>query len=478
VRGVLRPIWYLGNNRVSQVGVMLTTASAITLITFFTTSFFGVTLSPYIGVLAALVLPAVFLLGLLIIPLGIWLRFRRERRRGTLPTIYPPIDFRRPETRETLWFVVIMSGLNVALFLGATYRAVHYMESVDFCGRTCHTVMQPEFTSHEAAAHARVSCVDCHIGEGASWFVRSKLSGSRQVIAVAFDLYPRPIPTPIENLRPSRDTCEECHWPERFFGDKLVVKTHFGDEEETAETKTVLLMHTGGVDRLTGRPLGNHGVHVQPGAEIHYWASDPRRQEIPYVRYRKPDGETVEYVVTPKGKPRPAPPAADALRLMDCIDCHNRPTHRFEQPGAAVDRALAAGVLDRALPFVKKVAVEALEKAYGSHLDAAAGIRSDLADFYRTRHPTVFTERRGAIDAAAETLTGIYTRNVFPAMRVGWGTYPDNLGHQDFPGCLRCHDGEHTSTDGSSIASDCETCHVLLALDDPDPEILRKIAGD
>ena len=320
-------------------------------------------------------------------------------------------------------------------------------------------------------------CVECHIGPGAPWFVRSKISGSYQVLAVTFDLHPRPIPVPIENLRPSRDTCERCHWPERFIGDKLVVKTHFGDEEVTQETKTVLLMHTGGVDQLTGRPLGIHGVHAQPGAEIRYWARDAARQDIPYVRYRKPDGKVVEYVVTPKGESPPTPDRR-ALRLMDCLDCHNRPTHRFQLPGAAVDAVLAAGVIDRTLPFIKKVAVEALQGDYGSDVEAAAWIRGHLTDFYSARDAAFFKEHRPAIDAAAEALTAIYARNVFPAMHVRWGTYADNLGHQDFPGCLRCHDGEHINADGNSIASDCETCHALLALDDPDPEVLRKIAGE
>ena len=471
MRRLLRPIWYLGNNRVSQLGGMLTTASAVTLVTFFTTGFFHVRLNPYVGVLAVLVLPAVFVLGLLLIPLGIVLRRRRERRAGRLPAVYPPIELRRPEIRETILFVLLMTGVNVAIFLAATYHAVAYMDSPDFCGRTCHTVMQPEFTSHRGAAHARVPCVDCHIGSGASWFVRSKISGSWQVVAVALDLYPRPIPTPIENLRPSRDTCEECHWPERFVGDKLRVKTHFGEDEHAAETKTVLLMHTGGVDPLTGRPLGNHGVHVQPGAEIRYLAADAGRQEIPYVRYRKPDGEVVEYAVTPKGKPRPAAPDPGALRVMDCLDCHNRPTHRFALPEAAVDRALAAGVIERSLPSIKKVAVETLRADYASHEDAAARIPARLAQVYGASDGK-------AVDAAAKVLVGIYSENVFPAMRVRWGTYPDNLGHQDFPGCFRCHDGEHTSADGRAIESDCEACHSLLALDDPDPAILKTLAGD
>jgi hypothetical protein len=468
---VLRPLWYLGNNRVSQVGMMLTTGSAFTFLTFFTTSFFGVSLGPYVGILAFLVLPALFVLGLALIPLGVWYRRRREIRAGRLPPEYPPIDFRRPEVRETLWFVVVMSGVNLAVFLTASYSAVHQMESVEFCGATCHTVMQPEYTAYQGAAHARVPCVDCHIGPGAPWFVRSKLSGSYQVLAVTFDLYPRPIPTPIESLRPSRETCEQCHWPEKFVGDKLLVKRHFGDDEAVAETKTVLLMHTGGVDPLSAKPLGIHGVHVQPGTEIHYAPSDRGRQEIPYVRYRSPEGKVVEY--TSGG----APPARGAeLRRMDCMDCHNRPTHTFQLPEAAVDAALASGLVDRALPYVRKQGVALLKGSYTSHEEAASGIRRGLGEFYGKEYPHVLEQQRGGVDAAAGVLAEIYAGNVFPAMNVSWGTYPNNLGHQNFPGCFRCHGGSHKSAEGREIPSACDTCHALLALDDPDPDILKQLS--
>jgi hypothetical protein len=475
--GFLRPLWYLGNNRISQVGVMLTSASAVTLVTFALTGLFGVTLGPYIGILAFLVLPAIFVFGLILIPLGIWHRRRREVRTGRLPVEYPPVDLRRPEVREALWFVAVMSGVNVALFLAVTYRAVHHMESVDFCGRTCHTVMQPEHTAYQAAAHARVACVECHIGPGAPWFVRSKLSGSYQVLAVTFDLYPRPIPTPIENLRPSRETCERCHWPEKFVGDKLIVRTHFSEAETPAETKTVLLMHTGGIDPLTGKPLGNHGVHVQPGAEIEYLASDPGRQEIPYVRYRRPSGEVREYWAKGARKADTPPPDPAMLRRMDCLDCHNRPSHPFQLPDAALDDALAAGLLDRSLPYVKKQGLELLRGSYRSHSEAADGIRDGLRRFYRDRYPRLFDERRTTVDAAADVLSGIYARNVFPAMKVTWGTYPNNLGHEDFPGCFRCHDGSHRSADGGEIASDCTTCHELLAVEDPAPDILKQLSS-
>jgi NapC/NirT cytochrome c family protein len=474
---VLRPLWYLGNNRVSQVGMMLTTGSAVTFITFFATELFGVSLGPYVGILAFVLLPAVFVLGLILIPIGIWYRRRGQIRRGRLPAEYPPVDFRRPEFRETLWFLVAMTGVNVVVFLTASYGAVHHMESVEFCGATCHTVMQPEYTAYQGAPHARVPCVSCHIGPGAPWFVRSKLSGSYQVLAVTFDLYPRPIPTPIENLRPSRETCEQCHWPEKFVGDKLLVKTHFSEDETAAETKTVLLMHIGGVDPLNGKPRGNHGVHVQPGAEIRYAATDHGRQQIPYVRYRRPNGEVVEYVATGEGAAPGPPPDDERLRRMDCMDCHNRPTHTFQLPGAAVDAALAADRIDRTLPYIKKQALERLQAAYPSPAEAISGIRSGLNDFYTARYPQIVHDRGPAIDAAAEVLAGIYARNVFPAMNVSWGTYANNLGHQDFPGCFRCHDGGHKSSDGREIPSGCDTCHALLALEDPDPEILKQLAG-
>jgi hypothetical protein len=478
LRRLARPLWYLGNNRLSQLGIALTTASAITFLTFGTTEFFGVPLGPYVGILAFLILPALFVLGLLLIPVGIWRRRRREVRAGQLPATYPPINFHRPETRQTLAFVVVMSGVNLALLLAATYGAVHHMESVSFCGTTCHVVMQPEHTAYQAAAHARVPCVACHIGPGAPWFVRSKLSGSYQLLAVAFDLYPRPIPTPIENLRPSRETCEQCHWPEKFVGDKLLVKTHFGDDEGASETKTVLLMHTGGIDALSGKPLGNHGVHVEPGGEILYAASDRGRHEIPYVRHRRATGEVVEFFATSKTKPPVAAPPPDALRRMDCMDCHNRPSHAFQLPGAAIDRVLAAGLLDRSLPYIKKQALALLQAEYESHDQAAAAIRSGLRDFYREQYPEVSRQRSAAIDDAAGVLAGVYARNVFPAMKVGWGTYPNNLGHEDFPGCLRCHDGSHKSADGREIPSGCDSCHQLLALDDADPEILKQLSGE
>ncbi|MEE9235990.1 MAG: NapC/NirT family cytochrome c [Candidatus Acidoferrales bacterium] len=475
-RRLARPLFYLGNNRLSQAGVVVTTASGITLLTFYTTEFFGVRVGPYIGIITFLILPAVFILGLLLIPAGMWRRWRREKRAGRLPGEYPQINFGDPKLRETAYFVLVMTGVNLALFLTATYRGVHYMDSAQFCGLTCHGVMQPEYTAYQNSPHARVGCVECHVGPGAPSFVRSKIAGSYQVISVTLDLYPRPIPTPIENLRPSRETCEQCHWALKFHGDKLVVKTQFDTDEENTETKTVLLMHTGGIDPLTGQPQGNHGVHLQPGTTIEYLSADEQRQEIPYVRYRKATGEVIEYVSdseAPLDQYRAGP-----LRRMDCMDCHNRPTHTFQLPEAAVNQAMAAGRIDPALPYIKQQSLEVLQADYESQAQAAREIRQRLLDYYRENYPDQFESEPEKVEQAAEALIDLYRRNVFPQMKVAWGTYPNHLGHQDFPGCFRCHDGLHESPGGEfAIPSDCDTCHALLAFEEPEPEILETLQG-
>jgi hypothetical protein len=457
-----RPLWYLSNNRTSQWGIIVTTTGTLTMASLWTTEYFGVHVGPYIGILAFLILPAIVAAGLLLIPLGLWLRFRSEKTAGRLPEDYPKIDLRDRPVLETLGFIGTMTVVNLGLFLTATYRGVHYMDSVEFCGRACHSVMQPEYAVYQNSPHARVECVKCHIGPGAPWFVRSKLSGAWQVVSVNLNLYPRPIPTPIENLRPSRDTCEQCHWPLKFAGERLVVRPKFAEDETNTESTTVLLMHTGGLDPVTRKPLGNHGVHLEPGAEIHYAPADRRRQEIPYVLYRKPNGETTEYVAEDKK-------AADyrnaELRLMDCVDCHNRPTHTFEMPGPALDQAFKAGLVDTNLPFLKKNAMELLKAEYASQEDGVARMRSRLRELYPNRDTA----------KTADAVTAIFSRNIFPQMKIQWGTYPNNLGHEQAPGCFRCHDGSHTAANGRAISNDCSSCHNLLAVEEKSPEVLKSL---
>jgi len=467
-----RPVVYLSANRISRVGVVLTTTSGITLLLTYAFQLYGYQPNPYTGILIFLILPVVFVAGLVLIPFGIYRRFRKERRLGRLPLTYPTVDFSQRELRRTALFIAVMTAINVPIFVFASYRGTVYMDSVQFCGETCHQVMTPEYTAYKRSPHARVACVECHIGPGAPWFVRSKLSGSYQVLAVTFNLYPRPIPTPVRNLRPARETCEECHWPEKFSGDKFVVKTKSGDDEKNSPVKTVLLLHIGG-RTLSNSLVGIHGRHLDV---VTYVAADEKRQTIPWVSYRKEDGSVTEFVST-EAPPKPEQLARGERRLMDCMDCHNRPTHTFDMPEGAVNRAMAAGRISPSLPFVHKVAGELLRRPYPSKLAAQTELPEALRQYYRTHYFSVYNSQRAQIERAAESLLEIYNGNIFPEMNVTWGTYPNNLGHQDFPGCFRCHDGNHKSKDGREITQDCNACHNLLAMEDPDPKILRELAG-
>jgi hypothetical protein len=469
----LRPVVYLGHNLISRVGVVVTTTSAITLlVTYASQLFTHFRPNPYLGILLFLVLPAVFVIGLLLIPLGIYRQFRRERKLGALPVTYPKIDFSQRELRRTALFVAVMTAINVPIFAVASYRGTVYMETQQFCGLTCHQVMMPEYTAYLRSPHARVACVDCHIGPGAPWFVRSKLSGSYQVIAVTFNLYPRPIPTPVHNLRPAAQTCEECHWPEKFSGDKLVIKTKYGDDDQNSATKTVLLMHIGGRS-LDQKLVGIHGAHL---GLVTYIPADDKRQQIPWVSHLNADGSVAEYVTT-DNPPKPELLAHGERRTMDCMDCHNRPSHIFYLPEVAVDREMAAGRISPSLPFIHKVSIDLLKKNYPSREVAETRLPEELREYYRKNYFEAYNRQRAQIEQAAEALVYIYDGNVFPAMKVTWGTYPNNLGHMDFPGCFRCHDGNHKTKGGREITQDCNACHDLLAMDDPDPKILHELAG-
>jgi hypothetical protein len=379
------------------------------------------------------------------------------------------LDFRNLELRRLLVFISLTTLANLVIGSQLLYRAVTYMDGVTFCGQTCHTVMQPEYTAYQNSPHSRVECVACHIGPGASWFVRSKLSGVGQVFAVTFNTYPRPIPTPVRNLRPARETCEACHWPQKFGEDRVQVLSQFADDQSNTRTQTVLLMLIGG-----GRvSRGIHGAHLGPGITIHYSPADESRQTIPRVEHSNSlTGRSTVYLA-PDATPQSL--AKLPMRLMDCMDCHNRPTHAFELPEPAVDHALAAGLIDPSLPFAKKVSVEILRKDYRSRAEAAAAIPAGFRGFYRQHHPDISQQRPAEISRSAEALLAIYQRNVFPEMKVTWGTYPNNLGHSDFTGCFRCHDDAHSSPDGKKITQDCNTCHRLLAMEEAAPKILTDL---
>ena len=465
---LLSPLVYLSSNWISLTGVVAVTTASVLWLFQLPLFLRGEVDNPYTGILTFLVLPGVFFGGLILIPLGIVREVRRRRRLGEPTRVFPPLDLRNPELRRLLAFIGVTTLANLVIGSQLTYRAFHYMDSVTFCGKTCHKVMAPEFTAYQGSPHSRVACVACHIGPGASWFVRSKLSGVGQVFATILNTYPRPIPTPVANLRPARETCEQCHWPQKFGADRLRILTKFADDESNTRTLTVLLMHIGGGHERRGI----HGAHLDPGVTIEYAHADPGRQNIPWVRYSNSvTGRTTVYLaadVTPeavRNLPR---------RVMDCMDCHNRPTHAFESPEAAVDRAMAQGLIPASLPGIKKLGVELLKKEYPSREAAAAAIPQALVQHYRRQDANFYARQRDEILRAGRVLAEIHNRNVFPEMKVTWGTYPNNIGHMDFPGCFRCHD-DRTAADGRKLTQDCNACHRVLAMDEPAPKILSDL---
>jgi hypothetical protein len=459
---LISPIIHLSSNWVSRIGVVLVTSAVVFWFFLFPTSVRGAGAHPYLGILEFLIIPSVFFAGLGIIPIGMWLRARRERKSGAYPSSVPPLALRSTELRRLLIFVGVTTVVNMTLGSLFTYQAVGYMDGVAFCGETCHKVMHPEFAAYQNSPHSRVECVACHIGPGASWFVKSKLSGVGPLFAVTFNTYPRPIPTPVRNLRPARETCEACHWPQKFGEDRLRVIYNYADDEKNTLTKTVLLMRIGGGH---GSP-GIHGAHLGPGVTIHYSPADESRQTIPRVEYQ--NSLTKRGAIYVASDARPEALKKLPTRLMDCVDCHNRPTHTLELPERAVNKALASGAISPSLPFVKKRGVELLKKSYASQEVAAKAIPAALHEWYRDN-------QSAEVARAAQALVVIYSRNVFPEMKVTWGTYPNNVGHTDFPGCFRCHDDNHSAADGKKIVQDCNTCHQLLTMDDPAPKILTDL---
>jgi len=461
------PFLFFGNNLISLIGGALTTASAFVLVGFWIVSIFGHSGSsnPYIGIVLDLFLPGLFVLGLILIPIGMWLRRKQLRAAGQLPSAYPQIDLRNPVFRRGIEIVIVATFINFVILGTATYRGVAYMDSPHFCGQSCH-VMAPQWSAYQESPHSHVDCVDCHVGSGMKSYVQAKVNGTKQMIEVSFHTWPTPIRATLNGLRPARETCEECHTPAKFVGEKLLVKTTFGDDEKNSVTRTVLVLHLGGVDSVS-HLSGIHGAHLN---NFSYVATDPAAQTIVAVSKPNPDGSTTQYVSSDqKG------PIQGIRRTMDCMDCHNQATHVFQTAEDAMDEAMLDGDPSPDLPFMHKEGLQLIQATYASQAEAGQKITSGLNDYYRTQHPDVWNAQRAKIDASAKRLVAIYDRNVFPDMKVTWGTYPNNIGHMAYPGCFRCHDGSHTTKDGKTLSNDCSLCHNLLATDETHPSVLNDL---
>ena len=459
-----RPILVLlASNWISMLGTALVTLAGFSWLFLLPTNLRGRVENPYIGILLFIVIPVIFFAGLALIPMGLFLaKHRIAAAIGTLPD-------RKSAFRRTAIFFAVMTVANVIIGSQLSYRAVEHMDTAQFCGQSCH-VMKPEFTAHQLPPHQAVECATCHIAPGATGWLHAKMAGTHQLFAVVFNTFPRPIESAMENnkLVSSAETCEGCHAAQRVIGERLKIITKYKDDEVNTRNETVLMMMVGG-----GTTGGIHGAHMGPGVHLRYASADKKRQTIPWVEYQNTtSGVTRSYLASDT-----KPDAVSAMPRfeMQCVDCHNRAAHAFEEAERAVDSALASGEISSGLPFVKKTALALLKGDYKSGEEAQQNIPARMTGFYREKYSDVFSTRINDIEAAGRAVAAIYSRNVFPDLKVTWGTYPNDLGHTDFPGCFRCHDENHATSDKKTITQDCSTCHNLLAVEETSPDVLKTL---
>lgn len=450
------------HNWLSTAGAAIVGVSTLVILFFLILSILSEKINPYVGILIYIVLPAFLVLGLLLVPAGIFIEWRKRQRTGMVTyQKWPDINLNKPQHLKMA--VIFLIGTVFFMLMSAVgiYQAYHYTESVRFCGLVCHRVMKPEYTAYQDSPHARVRCVDCHIGPGAGWYAKSKLSGLYQVYAVLANVYPRPIPTPIKSLRPAQETCETCHWPGAFFGAKQRLFVHYQYDKSNSPWPINMLIKIGGGSPNTSLAAGIHW-HMNIAVNVEYIARDKRRQDIPWIRLTdKATGIVTVY--QDREKPLTQKEFAEAeARAMDCMDCHNRPSHDYRSPDNAVDLALLTGQIDAGLPEIKKTAVQSLTMKYDSDSAAMNGIAGRISDFYRLPYPDIAGKKKKQINEAILAVQAAYERNIFPFMKADWSDYPNNIGHFAFRGCMRCHDGNHASSSGI-IPNDCRTCHVIIA---------------
>lgn len=457
----LPPAYY---NWITVLGGWIASISLLMIILFlFVSLFFEFASNPYLGIIQFVLLPIFLFIGLAFIPIGV-VRTRRRYRKGLASRDAPllRIDFNLKSHRNAA--TIIGMTLIVLIFVGVigSYQLFHYSESVKFCGETCHEVMKPEYVAYQNSPHARVPCAECHIGTGAGWWAKSKLSGAYQVYSVMANKYPKPIPTPIANLRPAQETCEQCHWPEKFFGAQQKQFNHFRYDEENSAWPISLMIQTGGGNGENGLAHGIHW-HMNIGYEMEYIARDFERQDIPWVRIKEASTGRVTVYQDNESPLTSEEYEASEIRQLDCMDCHNRPSHVYYSPDHSIDKALLADKIDRSLPEIKRVAVESMDREFETERSALDSIASFISDFYQLEYPELMKESGDQIEKSILAVQEVFKQNIFPEMKVTWREYPSNLGHFESPGCFRCHNGRLESPAEKQISTDCKACHTILA---------------
>jgi hypothetical protein len=450
------------NNVITIAGMYLAVISVILLVTFALFHVVSTAQNAYVDIVGFLIIPSMLVVSLIMMPVGILIKSWRIHRRDPSQHVefhFPKIDLSDFQQRRVAKIFVISTLIFLPVMGVSSYHGYHYTDSTQFCAQACHSVMEPQAVAYAKSPHARVVCAECHIGEGAGWFVKSKLSGTRQVLAMWQESYSRPIPSAIHHLRPARETCEQCHWPDKFYGAQLKQAPHFAPDENNTDRTVTMLLRIGGGTNESGPVEGIHW-HLAPQNSIEYVATDDRLTEIPWIRIRDKSGK--EHIFRSDGRPSSDPPPDGPRRTLDCMDCHNRPAHNFLSPQTSVDRFLHTGLLDRTLPYIKREAVRVLSQPYPDRVTAEETIGRELEDFYRTNYTEVWQDRQIAVFQAIDAVRNIHRSNFFPYMKVDWRTYPDNIGHMISSGCFRCHDNKHVNQDGKVLATDCNLCHSFM----------------
>jgi nitrate/TMAO reductase-like tetraheme cytochrome c subunit len=437
---------------------------------FLISNIFPSQVSQYLGLFTYIILPVFLVIGLILIPIGTWRKYKRDKKGEVEREVkFPKIDLNEPGQRMVVFIFTLGSALFILFTALGSYEAFHITESNKFCGTLCHKVMSPEYTTYHQSAHAKVKCVECHVGSGATWYVKSKMSGLKQVYAILTHTYPVPITTPVHDLRPARETCEQCHWPQKFYNRTLINTKYYLSDSENSEWDVSMLMKTGPAHKALGLRSGIHW-HVNPDVKIEYIPTSFKRDQIAEVKFTNlKTGKTHIY----KDKNREfTAKALDTLkvneRVMDCMDCHNRPSHNFKSPTRFFDDAMSAGNVSQNLPDLKMMAMDLFyNNAFPTVDSADRYIQKNLTDYYKSNYPEIYDTAKAQIKSTIAALQHAYKENIFPTMKADWRAHPNYIGHMEANGCFRCHNGTFTNENGRTISKDCDLCHEIKAQGKP-----------
>jgi len=446
--------------------------------------------NPYIGIVAYVLFPGMAATGLVLIPIGMFLVTRKSHRDPVGKII------RRARSKHVFQFILTLTLINFVIFAFVGYRSVHFMESAEFCGVTCHQVMSPEYTVYQQSHHSGVACVECHVGPGVGWLIKSKLDGTRQLAGVVLNNYSKPIQTPVHNLRPAEHICGECHSKESYLGHRVKISAYYESDEQNTRSFSIVNLRLGEPSH-DGEGMNGIHWHNNEDHEIRFWSSDHKRENVVRVELVQKDGQTKvwtrqESESEPHGDEDDSGAgsgsgvhsevlsevADDHLveRVMDCIDCHNRPAHVFLPPDRALNDLLSDGSISFDIPWIRSLAYEVLTKEYETDEEAMAGI-AKLPELYRERHAESWDAHADEFDEIVTILQGLHELYIYPEMKIKWNTYPSRIGHPTAhtSACFRCHGGLLVDVEGKQITNDCSACHYVLAEDEKDPMILRML---